>query len=159
MNHFSGLYLISSHFFSVKSFFDLFSRHHFFWMLEKDPASWQDETLGDKFVLFFKSFLAKIEKKELNNYFIKKQNLLLKIPNHEIAQAHAKLYRINENLVPHLLQVVKRLQNDKGFYPMLDCDSLIEILTTEVALKLVMPDLLALTRRSSLESKKSSKSK
>ena len=32
-------------------------------MLEKDPASWQDETLGDKFVLFFKSFLAKIEKK------------------------------------------------------------------------------------------------
>ena len=158
MNHFSGLYLIFSIFFLNYSFL-FFCRHHFFWMLEKDPASWQDETLGDKFVLFFKSFLAKIEKKELNNYFIKKQNLLLKIPNHEIAQAHAKLYRINENLVPHLLQVVKRLQNDKGFYPMLDCDSLIEILTTEVALKLVMPGLLDLARRSSLESKKSSKSK
>ena len=82
--------------------FSIFHRHHFFWMLEKDPASWQDETLGDKFVLFFKSFLAKIEKKELNNYFIKKQNLLLKYPKHEIAQAHAKLFRINENIGKNL---------------------------------------------------------
>ena len=126
-------------------------------MLEKDPASWQDENLGDKFVLFFKSFLAKVEKKELNNYFIKKQNLLLKMPKHEVAQAHAKLFRINENIVPYLLQAVKKLQYDKGFYPMLDCDFLIEILTTDIALKLVLPKMLAIspTRRSSLESEKS----
>ena len=128
-------------------------------MLEKDPASWQDETLGDKFVLFFKSFLAKIEKKELNNYFIKKQNLLLKFPKHKIAQAHAKLFRINENIVPHLLQAVKNLQYDKGFYPTLDYDFLIEILTTDIALKLVLPKMLTLTRQTSLESKKSDKSK
>ena len=128
-------------------------------MLEKDPASWQDETLGDKFVLFFKSFLAKIEKKELNNYFIKKQNLLLKFPSHKIAQAHAKVFRINENIVPHLLQAVKSLQYDKGFYPTLDCDFLIEILTTDIALKLVLPNMLTLKRQNSLESKKSDKSK
>ena len=128
-------------------------------MLEKDPASWQDETLGDKFVLFFKSFLAKVEKKELNNYFIKKQNLLLKMPKHEIAQAHAKLFRMNENLVPHLLQAVKKLHYDKGFYPMFDCDFLIEILTTDIALKLVLPNMLGLERRNSLESRKSNKSK
>ena len=79
------------------------------------------------------------------------------MPKHEVAQAHAKLFRINENIVPYLLQAVKKLQYDKGFYPMLDCDFLIEILTTDIALKLVLPKMLAIspTRRSSLESEKS----
>ena len=84
--------------------------------------------------------------------------LLLKLPKHQIAAAHAKLFRINENIVPHLLQAVKKLQYDKGFYPTLDCDFLVEILTTDIALKLVLPKMLTLTRQSSLESKKSDKS-
>ena len=61
--------------------------------------------------------------------------------------------------VPHLLQSVKNLQYDKGFYPTLDCDFLIEILTTDIALKLVLPTMLTLTRQTSLESKRSDKSK
>ena len=126
-------------------------------MLEKDPASWQDETLGDKFSLFFKGFLGRIERKELSNYFIKKQNMLDKLPNHRLAQAHAQLFRINENIVPYLLQGVKHLQYDKGFYPSLDCDHLIKILTTDIALKLVLPKMLITKRQNSLESKKSSK--
>ena len=98
-------------------------------MLEKDPASWQDETLGDKFVLFVKTLLSKLEKKELQNYFIKKENLLQQLAKHKLAEAHAKLFRINENIVPHLLQAVHNLQClDRSFYPLLNIDSLIQIL-------------------------------
>ncbi len=135
-------------------------RHHFYWMMERDPASWQDETLGDKFVRFFKSLLLRIEKKEFNNYFIRKQNMLLRLPSHAIAKAHAILFKIHENIVPNLLQAVTGLQYSKGFYPILDCDHLIQILTTDIALKLVLPKMLMTSRQSSIDSssKKSLKS-
>ena len=132
------------------------SRHHLFTMLEEDPATWQDETLGDKFRLFFKSFMVRLQKKELPSYFIKKQNLLSKLPKHKIAEAHAKVFRIQENIVPYLLQAVKILHYDKGFFPSLDCDFLIQILTTDNAIKLILPKLL---RQNSMESMRSHQSK
>ena len=126
-------------------------------MLEKDPASWQDETLGDKFALFVKTFLSRLEKKELHNYFIKKENMLQRLPKHKLAEAHAKLFRINENVVPHLLQAVNDLQiMDKGFYPILNIENLVQILTTDISLKLILPHILT-TQMSSAASVASSK--
>ena len=117
-------------------------------MLEKDPASWQDETLGDKLISFFKTLLSKVEKKELPNYFIKKQNLLLKLPQHKLGEAHAKVFRINENIVPHLMEAVKSLHYDRSFYPALDCDRLVQIISMDNSLKLLLqPSKPLMTRR------------
>ena len=122
-------------------------RYLFYWMLERDPASWQDETLGDKFVAYFKRLLTKVEKKDLPNYFIKKDNMALHLPKHKIAEAHARIFRIQENLVPHLIDAVMRLQNDGGFYPALDCEGLIEIISTENPILLVLPQTISNTYR------------
>ena len=134
-------------------------RHLFFWMLEKDPASWQDETLGDKLTAFFKTFLSKLEKKELPNYFIKKQNLLLKLPKHKVGEAHAKVFILNENIVPHLIHAVKNLRYtaaDRSFYPALDCHRLIEIISTDNSLHLVIPrSLTTSARKLSVDSQRS----
>jgi hypothetical protein len=111
-------------------------------MVEEAPANWQDETLGDKLMEMFKVLLTLLAKKKLSNYFIRKQNMFDAVPKHKLAKAHERLFRINENIVPHLIQAVKYLQSDKGFYPPLDSDRLIEILTVENVLTLVLPPML-----------------
>ena len=118
-------------------------RYLFYWMLERDPASWQDEILGDKFMAYFKRLLNKVEKKDLPNYFVRKDNMATHLPKHKIAEAHARIFRIYENMVPHLIDAVMRLQNDRGFYPSLDCEGLIEIITTENPILLVLPQTIS----------------
>ena len=69
-------------------------------MLESDPASWQDELLGDKLMEFFQKMLKKLEKKDFPNYFLRKQNFVHELSGHKLAQAQERTFRIIENIVP-----------------------------------------------------------
>lgn len=120
-------------------------------MLEEDPASWQDELLGDKLILFFKKLEKKVQRKVMNNYFLRKHNLLHKLPSHKVNLAHAQVFKMNENLVPYLLKAVQRLQYDKGFYPQLDCDKLADILSEKTEMEL-LPQHFLTARQHSFES-------
>ena len=111
-------------------------------MLEADPASWQDELLGDKLMEFFQKMLKKLEKKDFPNYFLRKQNFVHELSGHKLAQAQERTFRIIENIVPYLIHAVKQLHYDSGFYPMLDIDGLVKILSIENPLSLVMPKML-----------------
>ena len=124
-----------------KNFKSPFFRHLFYWMLEADPASWQDELLGDKLMEFFQKMLKKLEKKDFPNYFLRKQNFVHELSGHKLAQAQERTFRIIENIVPYLIHAVKQLHYDSGFYPMLDIDGLVKILSTENPLSLVMPKM------------------
>jgi hypothetical protein len=42
------------------------------------------------------------------------------VPKHKLRKAQEKFYRLNENMVPHLIAAFKSLQYNKGFYPMPD---------------------------------------
>jgi hypothetical protein len=42
------------------------------------------------------------------------------LPKHKLRKAQEKFYRLNENIVPHLIKALKNLQYSKGFYPMPD---------------------------------------
>ena len=67
-------------------------------MLEADPASWQDEFLGDKFTLFYERLLKKLEKRDFHNYFLRKQNFASDFSGHKLAQAQERIFRILENI-------------------------------------------------------------
>ena len=53
--------------------------------------------------------------------------------------------------MPYLIHAVKQLHYDPGFYPKLDTDDLLRILTVENPMALVMPQLL-MGRQKSWES-------
>ena len=42
------------------------------------------------------------------------------LPKHKLRKAQEKFFRLNENIVPHLISALKNLQYNKGFYPVPD---------------------------------------
>ena len=112
-------------------------------MVEKSPADWQDENLGEKFSHFLRQMRTHLMKERLPNYFMYKHNMFRSVPRHKLRKAQEKFHRLHENLVPHLLLAMKHLQYEKNFYPMPDLDQLYQILSTKTTIQMqINPALL-----------------
>nr|CAD7569796.1 unnamed protein product [Timema californicum] len=122
-----------------------------FWQCEKHYNDWPEERLGETLKMFVNIIYSALQKKHIENYFIRSQNLLESVPSPSILKVQEKIFRIRENLVMHMLISVRNLTylNDEGneidnFYPVLDYQRLYDILTTKELLTLANP-LLART--------------
>jgi hypothetical protein len=119
------------------------SRHLFYWMVEESPAGWTDEALGTHLQNLIKKMRSHLTKEKLPHYMIYKQNTLDGVPKHKMRMAHERFHRMYENLVPHIMVTIRRLQyNAKHFYPMPDMLHLYNVLTTTNTLLLINPSLM-----------------
>lgn len=72
-------------------------------MVERNPARWPEEQLGDLLVNLLKEMRSALKRQRLQNYFLSKENLFDALPKHKLARAHEKFHR---------LQVERRTKNE-----------------------------------------------
>ena len=111
-------------------------------MVEKAPAGWIDEQLGEKIMQMIKDMKHHLRTSKMQHYFISKKNMFENIPKHRLLKAHEKFHRLQENLVPFLMIAIKQLQTEKFFFPLPDIEELYNILTTSDTLALLNPSLM-----------------
>lgn len=111
-------------------------------MVENSPLGWVDEQLGARLVQMIRELKARLQKERLPHYFLHNHDVFATLPKSKLKRAHEKFFRIDEQLVPHLMVALKRLHAEKTFYPMPDMDRLYTILTTDTLLSVINPDLM-----------------
>ncbi len=117
-------------------------RHVFYWLVEEFPAGWTDEGLASFLLNIAKKMRGHLTKERLPHYMIYKRNTFDTLPKSKIRTAQERFHRITENLVPHLMVAIRRLQYDaRNFYPVPDMIHLHSVLTSANTLLLINPSL------------------
>ncbi len=127
------LYFMANHFFPFGQFY---------WMVERNPAQWTEENLGENLLQLLREMKSSLRRQKLPNYFLSRENLFDSVPRHKLARALERFHRFQENPVPFIMVAIKRLHYDADFYPGVDVDKLHDILTTTETLALINPALL-----------------
>jgi hypothetical protein len=112
-------------------------RNHMYWECESNPRDWPEHRLGTKLVLVLKSLMKKLSARHLPDFFIKKKNMFVNVPNKHLSHAQRILHEVLESPAVHFIGALRNLRymNSK-FYPQLDLKRLYKILTTDNAITL-----------------------
>nr|XP_033330177.1 uncharacterized protein LOC117222539 isoform X1 [Megalopta genalis] len=108
-------------------------RHKFFWLMEEmaNPSRWSFTRTGDGLVTFLDTVYHGMSQYEpiLRDYFVRGRNLLQRIPCDHLLYSQKQLKRIIENPVMYVFHAMENIRFDKDFYPRLDFNKLLNILT------------------------------
>ncbi|XP_065571026.1 uncharacterized protein LOC136033937 isoform X2 [Artemia franciscana] len=128
-----------------------------FYMLESNYGDWSEVNIGDNLRLIYENLHACLIKKKLPNYFLIKQNLFRSKQVHSLRRVQERVFRVSENIVPHIISIGKQLQS--SLYPLPDFDKLRGILTdsTTSLLAQINPALLPIEPKESGKKVKRSK--
>lgn len=131
----SELNLLSSHIRTV-----------LFWQCEQNFAAWPDDRPGESLIKLLWAVYDTLRKERLADYFIPAHNKYESIPSRNLRQVQQKLREILENIVMYSLIAVRDLRyvsrdGEDCPYPILDCNKLFIILTTDDFVTLLNPAL------------------
>lgn len=119
-------------------------RHKLFWMIEENdkPAKWPENGTGECLLKLLNSLYHNISQNEpiLKDYFIKDRNLFQRIPCEHLLHTQKQLKRITENPIMYVFHAMENIQYKNNFFPRLDFEQLLRILTGET-LALINPRL------------------
>ena len=77
-------------------------------MIESNPIQgWQDETLALKIEELFHKLKTLVAAGKMPHYFMRKSNMLAGIPQHKLQNVSERIYRIRENFVFFLINILK----------------------------------------------------
>lgn len=115
-------------------------RTHMYWECESNPRDWPEHRLGTKVIVLIKSFMEKLSKGHLPDFFIKKKNMFLNVPNKHLTHAQRIFHNILENPAVYFIGALRQLKyTSQRFYPFIDFKRLYKILTITNALQLINP--------------------
>lgn len=117
-------------------------RHKLFWMIEeKDRQSkWPYNRMGECLLALLNSLYQSISLNEptLRDYFVRGRNLFHRVPCEHLLHTQKQLKRIIENPVMYIFHAMENIRYSENFFPRLDYESLLKILTADT-LTLVNP--------------------
>ena len=77
-------------------------------MIESNPIQgWQDETLALKIEELFHKLKTLVAAGKMPHYFMRKSNMLAGVPQHKLQNVSERIYRIRENFVFFLINILK----------------------------------------------------
>ena len=77
-------------------------------MIESNPIQgWQDETLALKIEELFHKLKTLVSAGKMPHYFMRKSNMLAGVPQHKLQNVSERIYRIRENFVFFLINILK----------------------------------------------------
>ena len=119
-------------------------RHKLFWMIEENdrPSKWPDNRMGECLLTLLNSLYHNISQNEptLRDYFIRGRNLFQRVPCEHLLHTQKQLKRITENPVMYVFHAMENIRYSENFFPRLDYESLLKILTADT-LTLINPAL------------------
>lgn len=116
-------------------------RAHLFTQCELNTIKWSEFNLGGNLMEFLRTFLQRVQTKNLPDFFLPKRNLFENVPENVITRLHENIFRILENPVMYVMRALKNVKFVKNFYPKLNMARLYTILTIDEPLALVNPSL------------------
>ena len=122
------------------------SPHHintvFFWMVERNYKDWDETTMGERILSFFKELYDFIQRRRLPHYFIRERNLFSSKKPGDLYKAQEKVCRLRERFLQYIMQAAVNLQECHSSYPFPDLPKLWHILTIKSALASLNPSLM-----------------
>ena len=119
-------------------------RHKLFWMIEENdrPSKWPENRMGECLLTLLNSLYHNISQNEptLRDYFIRGRNLFQRVPCEHLLHTQKQLKRITENPVMYVFHAMENIRYSENFFPRLDYESLLKILTADT-LTLINPAL------------------
>lgn len=117
-------------------------RTHMYWECESNPRDWPEHRLGTKLALVIRSFIQKLSVGELSDFFIKKKNMFLNVPNKHLRHAQKIFHDVLESPAVYFLGALRNLKyTNPKFYPQFDFKELYRLLTTDTT-QLVNPRIV-----------------
>ncbi|XP_020285540.1 uncharacterized protein LOC109855550 [Pseudomyrmex gracilis] len=108
-------------------------RNKLFWLIEENdrPSSWPDNRTGDCLIKLLKSLYDCISQTEpiLEDYFVHNKNMFQQISNAYLLHSQKQLKRIIENPVMYVFNTLEYINYRDQFFPKLDLEYLLKILT------------------------------
>ncbi|CAG0901302.1 unnamed protein product [Darwinula stevensoni] len=109
-------------------------RHILLKACEDDPLRWPAERSAEKVFHVFRSLLQALQKQRLQNYFVRKTNILENVPMNQILRISKRLSEILESWpvgIFHVLEALGSLEFAPGFYPRFPFEKLNYYLTVD----------------------------
>ncbi|CAG0901303.1 unnamed protein product [Darwinula stevensoni] len=128
-------------------------QHILFHMCEDEPQEWPEDQLAERIFHVMKSLLRALEKRRLQNYFMKKMNNLENIPMQQILRMQKRVSELLENWtmsIFHVLEGLSSLEFASGFYPKFPFESLYHYLTTGKQTLLVQMSEMSFSEQSEI---------
>lgn len=116
-------------------------RAHLFMLCELNAIKWNEHNLGGNLMEFLRTFLQRVQTKNLPDFFLPKRNLFENVPETVITRLHENIFRILENPVMYVMRALKNVRFVRNFYPKLNMKRLYTILTISEPMALVNPSL------------------
>lgn len=116
-------------------------RAHLFMQCELNTIKWSEFNLGGNLMEFLRTFLQRVQTKNLPDFFLPKRNLFENVPENVITRLHENIFRILENPVMYIMRALKNVKFVKNFYPKVNMNRLYTIMTIAEPLALVNPSL------------------
>ncbi|EFA09940.2 hypothetical protein TcasGA2_TC012093 [Tribolium castaneum] len=110
-------------------------RTHMYWECESNPRDWPEHRLGTKLAIVIRNFMQKLSVGELPDFFIKKKNMFLNVPNKHLRHAQKILHDVLESPAIYFLGALRNLKyTNPKFYPHFDFKELYRLLTADTSL-------------------------
>lgn len=126
-------------------------RAHLFTQCELNTIKWNEFNLGGNLMAFLRTFLQRVQTKNLPDFFLPKRNLFENVPENVITRLHENIFRILENPVMFVMRALRNVRFVRKFYPKINMKRLYTILTISEPLALINPALCSDKRENSDE--------
>lgn len=119
-------------------------RNKMFWLIEEDdrPSKWPDNRTGECLIKLLNGLYRCLSQNEpiLPDYFVRDKNVFQRVPSDHLLHTQKQLKRILENPVMYVFHAMENIRHSDKFYPRLDYELLLKILTMDT-LTLLNPAL------------------
>lgn len=122
-------------------------RAHLFTQCELNTIKWSEFNLGGNLMEFLRTFLHRVQTKNLPDFFLPKRNLFEHVPENVITRLHESIFRIVENPSMFVMKALQNVRFVRKFYPKINIKRLYTILTIAEPMTLVNPSLYAESSR------------
>ncbi|KAG7188567.1 hypothetical protein KM043_008198 [Ampulex compressa] len=111
-------------------------RNKLCWLIEEDyrTSKWMVNRSGECLMKLLNSLYQNISQNDptLPDYFVRDRNLFEKVPHEHLLHTQKQLKRIIENPVMYVFHAMENIRHSEKFFPRLDYEMLLKILTIDV---------------------------